>query len=250
MTKMKKTILVTNDDGIYGAGLNPLIRELKKIGKVVVIVPDQERSGTSHSITLHKPFRVQALGTMIYIANGTPADCVRYGARSLIKGKVDLVVSGINAGPNLGQDVIYSGTVAGAREGAILKIPSFAISIAELAKGNFSGAAKVAVSLAKKILGNKFPEDIYLNVNVPDKFKGTRITSLGTRIYDETIECRTDPRGLKYYWLAGRFISGLRQAGTDIAAVRDSQVSITPLQLDPTALQFFGMFQKWTKDLS
>ncbi|MHB9154532.1 MAG: 5'/3'-nucleotidase SurE, partial [Endomicrobiales bacterium] len=157
----------TNDDGIYGPGLQPLVSELKKVGKVVVVVPDQERSGTSHSITLHKPLRVQQLGVDMYIINGTPADCVRYGALSLIKRGVDLVVSGVNAGPNMGHDVIYSGTVAGAREAALLRIPALAVSVAETAGGNFSLAAKVAADLARKILKEKYPEQIYLNVNVP-----------------------------------------------------------------------------------
>jgi 5'-nucleotidase len=245
-----KTILVTNDDGIYGPGLPPLIKELKKLGKVVAVVPDQERSGTSHSITLHKPFRVQELGAEVYIANGTPADCVRYGARWLIKGKVDLVVSGINTGPNLGQDVIYSGTVAGAREGALLKIPSFAVSVADVVKGDFKLAATVAGRIARKMLRSSFPADIYLNVNVPNRVKGVKITSVGRRIYDETIECRTDPRGKKYYWLAGKFVKGESRQGSDINTVKEFFVSVTPLQLDPTARTMIGVFEQWKEDLN
>lgn len=244
-----KHILVTNDDGIYGPGLNPLVRELGKIAKVTVVVPDQERSGTSHSITLHKPLRIQKLSAQTYIVNGTPADCVRFGALLLMERNVDLVVSGINSGPNMGHDVIYSGTVAGAREGALLKLPAFAISIVELLRPDFKLAARVALKLAKAIFQNVLPPDIYLNVNVPNKVKGYAVTSLGQRIYDEEIECRTDPRGIKYYWLAGKFVSGVHQPGTDITVVEESRVSLTPLRLDPTATESFGVFDAWKKSL-
>lgn len=245
-----KTILITNDDGIYGPGLKPLIKELEKIGRVVVVVPDQERSGTSHSITLHKPLRIQKLDSRTYIANGTPADCVRYGALSLIKQKIDLVVSGINSGPNMGQDVAYSGTVAGAREGSFLRIPSFAISVAEPLKGNFPLAARVACKIARMIFRMKFPQEIYLNVNVPRKINGMEITSLGQRIYDEEIECRVDPRGQKYFWLSGKSVTGVPRQGTDITVVEEFLVSITPLHLDPSAREYFAVFKQWIKNLS
>jgi len=245
-----KTILVTNDDGFYGPGLKPLVNELKKLGKVVVIVPDKERSGTSHSITLHKPLRVYKPSSNTYMANGTPADCVRFGVLSILKGKADLIVSGINTGPNLGQDIVYSGTVAGAREGAYLGIPSAAISISEWGKYNFRNAAGVAKNVAKKLLREGLPSSTYLNVNVPSKIKGYRVTSIGKRIYDDQIECRMDPRGLEYYWMAGKFISGVEDPGTDIHAIRHSFVSITPLKLDPTAFETFGEVEKWIKDLS
>jgi 5'-nucleotidase len=245
-----KHILVTNDDGIYGPGLAALVKELGKIAKVTVVVPDQERSGTSHSITLHKPLRIQKINAQTYIVNGTPTDCVRFGALSLMKRKVDLVVSGINAGPNMGHDVIYSGTVAGAREGALLKIPSFAISVVELLKPDFKLAARTALKIANNIFKKGLPDDIYLNVNVPNKARGIEITSLGHRIYDEEIDCRIDPRGRKYYWLAGKFVSGVHQKGTDITVVEGSCVSITPLQLDPTATQLFGEFITWKENLS
>lgn len=246
---MKKAILITNDDGIYGPGLKHLIKEMKKIGRVVVVVPDQDRSGVSHSITLHRPLRVEKLSHGVFTANGTPADCVRFGVIGLLKRKVDLVVSGINAGPNLGQDVLYSGTVAGAREGAVLCIPAFAVSVSNMKKPNFPATARFAGRLAKKILANSFPEKIYLNVNVPYRIRGVRITSLGQRVYDEEIECRTDPRGKKYYWLAGKFVTGLFQKGRDLTAVDNNQVSITPLQLTPTATEYIGMLEKWIKGL-
>lgn len=244
-----KTILVTNDDGFYAPGLHPLVKVLKKLGKVIVIVPDKERSGTSHSITLHKPLRVYKAPNGIYMANGTPADCTRFGFLSIAKGKVDLVVSGINTGPNLGQDVMYSGTVAGAREGAMLGVPSFAISIAQWGNDHFRASAKVAGVIAKKLLKTGMKEKTYFNINVPQKIKGYKITSVGKRIYDDDIERRTDPRGLHYYWMAGKFISGHEDPGTDILAIKHSCVSVTPLKLDPTAFEQFGAMQKWIKDL-
>jgi 5'-nucleotidase len=245
-----KTILVTNDDGIYGPGLKPLVDELKKLGRVISIVPDKERSATSHSITLHKPLRVYKAASGTYIASGTPADCVRFGYLSILKSKVDLVVSGINTGPNLGQDVVYSGTVAGAREGTMLGIPSFAISVSEWGDRNFRTAAIVARKIAARVLKNGIDGKAYFNVNVPPKIKGYRVTSMGKRIYDEEIECRKDPRGLEYYWLVGKFISGVEKPGTDIHAIKHSLVSITPLALDPTAFSLFGELNKWIKSLS
>jgi 5'-nucleotidase len=175
---------------------------------------------------------------------------VRFGVLSILKGKVDLIVSGINTGPNLGQDVVYSGTVAGAREGAYLRIPSIAVSISEWGKYNFSKAARVARNVAKKMLTSSLTGSTYLNINVPAKIKGYRVTSIGKRIYDEQIERRMDPRGLEYYWLAGKFISGVEKPGTDIYAIKHSFVSITPLKLDPTAFESFGEVEKWIKDLS
>lgn len=244
-----KTILVTNDDGIYGPGLKPLVAALRKIAKVIVVIPDQERSGTSHSLTLHKPIRIQKVAPATYLVNGTPADCTRYGALRLAQNKVDMVISGINSGPNFGDDVNYSGTVAGAREGCMLRIPSIAVSVAELTGGNFKAAAKVAARVAKNLLLKPLPKKIYLNINVPRKPKGFRITSLGERIYDEDIECRTDPRGQKYYWLSGKFVSEVHSPGTDVTVALNGYVSITPLKLDPTATELFADFGEWAKAL-
>jgi 5'-nucleotidase len=248
MTK-KKTILVTNDDGIYGPGLQPLVKELKRLGNVHVVVPDQERSGTSHSITLHKPLRIQSVDRNTWIMNGTPADCVRYGTLSLLKGNVDLIVSGINSGPNMGNDVVYSGTVAGAREGALLKKNSFAVSVADAVKPNFPLAATVARMFGKLMLRTTFKEQLYMNINVPSRMKGMQITRLGQRIYDEEIDCRVDPRGHKYYWLVGKFVKGIHEQGSDITAVSKDIVSITPLQINPAAEHLFPMFKQWIKDI-
>jgi len=242
-----KTILVTNDDGIYGPGLEPLVRELRKFARVVVVIPDQERSGTSHSLTLHKPIRIQKVSPDTYLVNGTPADCTRYGALRLVPGGADAVISGINSGPNFGNDVNYSGTVAGAREGCMLGLSSLAVSVAEPVGGNFNAAAKIAAGMAKSMLAKPLPANIYLNVNVPKKPKGYRVTFLGRRIYDEQIDCRTDPRGRKYYWLSGKPVTEAQEPGTDITEAKKGYVSITPLKIDPTAKELFKDFEEWAK---
>ena len=244
-----KTILVTNDDGIYGPGLIPLVRELKKFAKVTVVIPDQERSGAGHALTLHKPIRVRKVDVNTYLVNGTPADCARCGVMKLIPCKIDVVISGINSGPNFGNDINYSGTVAGAREGCMLGISSFSISVAEPEKGNFDTAAKTATVIARSITEKPLPEKIFLNINVPRNPKGIRITSLGRRIYDDEIDCRVDPRGRKYYWLSGKLVTEAQIKGSDIDAANKGYTSVTPLKLDPTALELFGDFEKWAKGL-
>lgn len=245
-----KMILVTNDDGIHGAGLRFLIRELKKIGKVIAIVPDQERSGMSHSITLHRPLWVKKVEPGIYITTGTPVDCVRFGVLHFIKTKIDLVVSGINTGPNMGEDVIYSGTVAGAREGTLLGIPSFAVSLSHVGNINFAAAARFSAKFARFILKRGLPKNVYININFPKVKKGVEITTLGKRVYDENITVRTDPRGGKYYWLSGKILKSKLKKGTDINAVENNRVSLTPLHLETTDPVIFNEIKMWEKDLN
>lgn len=250
---MKKQILITNDDGIYALGLLPLIKELRKIGKVHIVVPNQEKSGVSHALTLDRPLRAYKMNNglkglkdwdSIYVVNGTPADCVRLSILSLFKGnknkrKIDLVVSGINRGANLGEDVVYSATVAAAREASMLGVPGLAVSLQVKNGEYFSTAAKYAYKVSKWILRNGLPPGIFFNLNVPDlpekKIEGFMVTRLGKRIYSEKIDSRIDPRGLKYYWLAGNTPSGICTTGTDIAALKKGIVSLTPLRYDSTA---------------
>ncbi len=235
-----KHILVTNDDGIYSPGLNPLVSALRRLGKIYVVVPNQSKSAVSHAITLDRPLRVYQVKN-VYTVNGTPADCVRLAILSLIRNKVDLVVSGINEGPNMGEDVIYSATVAAAREAAMLGIPGLAVSLSirNGKSASWRTAAKFAYQVSKWILKNGLPAGIFFNLNIPDvaekKIKGFVITKLGKRIYSEKIDSRIDPRGLKYYWLAGATPSGVNTPGTDIAALKKGMVSLTPLRYDSTA---------------
>jgi len=231
-------ILVTNDDGIHSKGVEYLVRALSGLGEVYVIVPDQQRSAASHSMTLDKPLRVQKLEEKKFLVNGTPSDCVRLGILGLMKEDVELVVAGINSGPNLGDDVSYSGTVGAALEGALLEVPSLAISLVVTGGYHFEVAANFGRFLAGKILQEGLPRNVYLNVNIPDlpvdEIRGVEITRQGKRIYGKEIQERIDPRGEKYYWIAGENLSGVSEQGTDIAAIEHNKISITPLSLDCT----------------
>ena len=236
-------ILITNDDGILGVGLEPLVKEISKIAKVTVVVPDREYSASSHSLNLNQPVKAREITRNTYILGGTPVDCVRFGILKLCrKNKPDIIISGINFGSNLGQDVIYSGTVAAAREGLMLNVSSFSISLVSLNGKNFSTAAKFASKLTKIILNNKLVNSrrILFNVNVPDiplkKIRGVEITSLGKRTYTNVVVSRFDPVGLEYHWLKGPLPKSIGKniPGTDINAIMNGKISITPLKIDTT----------------
>jgi len=231
-------ILVTNDDGVYSPGIQMLAKRLRELDTVVIVAPDRERSAAGHSMTLHRPLLIEELKENMYSVNGTPTDCVNIAVKGLLKETPKLVVSGINKGPNLGDDVTYSGTVAGAIEGILLGIPSFAVSLNGREDFKFAEAAEVAVNTARKVLEDGLPVGTLLNVNVPNipvsKMLGTRITRLGTRIYHQMTVERVDPRGKKYYWIGGGEPDWEREEGTDMDAVDRNYVSITPLHLDMT----------------
>jgi 5'-nucleotidase len=233
---MKKTVLITNDDGIFGRGLHPLIRQIKKVANTITVVPDREMSASSHFLTLKQPIRALKVSDSIHILNGTPADCARFGIIELGKCGIDLVISGINLGQNLGQDVIYSGTVAAAREAYMMKVSGFAVSSVSKTGTNFDTAAVFARELAEVLLASG--RRVFLNVNVPDlpakRIKGAKLTYLGTKRYEDKIQSKSDPAGMPYYWLKSRLLSDKNPAGTDINAVRNGMVSITPLSIDST----------------
>lgn len=252
MKKVNKTprILVVNDDGIHGPGLPPLAEALKAVGDVTVLVPEKERSAQSHTLTLHKPLRVRKVRNGFYKVNGSPADCTRLGALSLLKGRVDLIASGINAGYNLGQDVVYSGTIAAAMEGAILRFPSFAISQGLKGKHtDYLPAADFARRIARLILKKKLAPGVCLNVNVPPhispRTKGAVIACLGDRLYDDRISARQDPIGNKYYWLVGKILPSIQKPGTDVSATERGAISITPLHPDHTHTASLSRLKKW-----
>ena len=240
---------MTNDDGIHGRGFEYLVRTLSGLGEVYVIVPDQQRSTTSHSMTLDKPLRIQKLEEKKFLVNGTPSDCVRLGILGLLKEDVGLVVAGINSGPNLGDDVSYSGTVGAALEGTLLEVPSFAISLVLTGGYHFEVAANFGGLLAERILQEGLPRNVYLNVNIPDlplnEIRGVEITKQGKRIYGKEIQERMDPRGEKYYWIAGENLSGISEEGTDIAAIEHKKISITPLSLDRTDYGMIEVLKRW-----
>ncbi len=244
----RPSILICNDDGIHGPGLPALISAMRSIGAVTVAVPDQERSAASHCLTLHKPIRIRRHSEDVYALNGSPADCVRYGVLELLKGHVDLVVSGINRDYNLGQDVSYSGTVAAAMEASLLNIPAIAFSMDPDEK-NYHSAAAFAKRLAKQVLKKGLPQGICLNVNFPlnnDKaYKPGAPAKLGRRIYDTKFKKRLDPRGLPYYWLAGRQVLGVDEPGTDVSAISKGRVSVTPLKIDRTDANMLAVLSSW-----
>jgi 5'-nucleotidase len=229
-------ILVTNDDGIYSEGLRKLAAALEPVGEILIVAPDREQSAASHALTLNRPLRLLQLEKNEWIVDGTPTDCVNLGVLKLMKDdRPDIIVSGINFGPNLGDDVTYSGTISAAFEGALLHIPSVAFSASVGEHFSFDRCADFAARLVVRLLGATPDPGIILNVNFPvGEFAGVKITKLGRRIYTEGIVERLDPRGRTYYWIGGGVPSWQPQEGTDFEAIESGHVSITPLHLDLT----------------
>jgi 5'-nucleotidase len=231
-------ILVTNDDGIYSPGIQILAKRLRDLDHVVIVAPDRERSAAGHSMTLHRPLLIEEVRESAYCVNGTPTDCVNIAVKGMLKETPKLVVSGINKGPNLGDDVTYSGTVAGAIEGILLGIPSIAVSLVARESFRFAEAAEVTLRTAERVFKQGLEPGTLLNINVPNvaisEIQGTRITRLGKRIYHQMTVERVDPRGKKYYWIGGGEPDWEHEEGTDFDAVDRKMVSITPLHLDLT----------------
>ena len=230
-------ILVTNDDGIFAHGLWRLVKELRNIARVVVVAPDRERSAIGTAVTLHQPLRVQKVKPMLpgvetYSVEGTPADSVILALGKLVKNKVDLVISGINHGANLGDDVLISGTVGAAWQGYRYGLPALAISVVQGDNLHLDNAAKLAALLAKKIEANALPTNIFLNVNLPNlplaKIRGVKITQLASESHTDTVEERQEG-GQKYYWLIRQGISKDKDEKTDVWAIEQGNISITPL---------------------
>ena len=230
-------ILVTNDDGIGAEGLLTLKNALTCLSEVLVVAPDREQSGTSHSLTLNHPLRLREVAESFMSIDGTPTDCVLLACNGLLKNKPDLVVAGINHGPNLGEDVIYSGTVAAAIEGVLQGVPSIAISVAGRAPYSFDVASSFAIKLARMVLGGGNSQTL-LNVNVPNLPVGNisrvRITKLGNRVYRDLLIKKVDPRGKNYYWIGGDEPSWRSAEDTDCRAIEEGMISVTPLMLDMT----------------
>lgn len=233
-------ILVTNDDGIYAPGLLELARALTAVGEVIVIAPERQQSAAGHGITLHKPLRmspvrIDAPVAEAYATNGTPADCTILAAADG-RPAPDLVVAGINAGANLGEEVLYSGTASAAMEGALQGIRSFAISVTAYEECVFAPAAAFAVRLAGRLVEVELPADVFLNVNVPsvcaEELGPPVLTRLGRRRYINSLERREDPRGRPYYWFSGEPLECDCAEGTDIAAVQGGRISVTPVHFD------------------
>jgi 5'-nucleotidase len=233
---MAPRILVTNDDGIYSEGLRKLANALQELGEVTIVAPDREQSAASHALTLNRPLRLLQLEAREWIVDGTPTDCVNLAVLKLLRdARPDIVVSGINFGPNMGDDVTYSGTISAAFEGALLNIPSIAFSAVVGEHFSFDPCAEFAAKLTRHALEFHRDPRVIWNVNFPNgEFEGVRITKLGTRIYTEGVIERLDPRGRKYYWIGGEAPTWHPGEGTDFEAVSAGFVSITPLHLDLT----------------
>lgn len=231
-------ILITNDDGIHAPGIVLLAEALEAVGEVQVYAPDRQQSAVGHSVSLHKPLRVTEVKEGWKMVDGTPTDCVMLAVRDLLGRRPDLVVSGINLGANLGDDVTYSGTVGGAYEGMLLGLPAFAISDVSHKPKHMASAAQFATKLARRILEHGLPEDTVLNVNVPDlsydEIMGVSFTRMGRRRYKDEIIRREDPRGRVYYWIGGAEPVHTSEPGTDFEAIENRRISVTPLHRDIT----------------
>ncbi len=246
-------ILITNDDGIYAPGIFHLKQALQSLGTVVVVAPLVEKSAVGHAITLSDPLRIMEVereGAFFgYAVNGTPADCVKLGSRCLLERKPDLVLSGINQGPNTATNIIYSGTVSAAAEGAIMGIPSIAVSIASFTRQEFTYACKFTRQLAGLVLQNGLPQGTLLNVNVPalpeEEIKGIVVTRQGKGRYEEAFDKRIDPNNRVYYWLTGKRM--ILDHGDDIddPVVMQNKVSVTPIHYDLTDYSFLEELQQW-----
>jgi 5'-nucleotidase len=245
-------ILVTNDDGITSPGLHALYLAMAELGEVTIVAPDAEQSAVGHAITTLTPLRIKEVklvdGTPGYAVNGTPADSVRLAILSICSNPPDLVVSGINLGPNVATNVIYSGTVSAATEARILRIPSIAVSIATFKDPIWDTPATFARQLAADVLAHGLPDKVLLNINVPnlplDKVKGIRVTRQGNSGYKERYETRSDPRSVPYYWQAGTYSMSDVDEETDALAVDRGYVSVTPVSFDLTAYDYLPILTR------
>lgn len=243
-------ILISNDDGVYATGIAILANEMAKIGDITVIAPDRNRSGASNSLSVQVPVRVQQLSNGYYSVTGTPTDCVHLAVTGLLKTKFDMVVSGINAGANLGDDVIYSGTVAAASEGRILGLPSIAVSLAgKDPQKNYETAAFVVRQIIERLKKEPLPPATILNVNVPDisieELQGFELTRLGKRHPAQPAIKAVDPRGYPVYWIGASGKEEDAGEGTDFHAIKENKVSITPIKIDMTDYSTFDLLTPW-----
>jgi len=250
-------ILVTNDDGVTAPGLLALAQEMRKLGKVSVLAPDRNWSASGHVKTLDRPLRVKEVtladGSLAWASDGAPSDCVALAIRGFLEEKVDLVVSGINPYANFGHDVTYSGTVTAAMEAAIWGVPAVAVSLdspdSHAGPVDYSPAAHFAFLVARSAACYGLPPNILLNVNVPflpeRQVRGIQVTRQGLRVYHDKMDRREDPRGRPYYWTIGDLPTGVPERGSDIGALAEGFVSVTPIQLDLTAYQLIPDLNTW-----
>ncbi len=242
-------ILVSNDDGYFAPGIAALAEALGEIGDVTVVAPERDRSGASNSLTLDRPLSLRKAASGFYFVNGTPTDCVHLAVTGMLDHLPDMVVSGVNHGANMGDDTIYSGTVAAATEGYLLGVPSIAVSLVGKGASDFSAAAAVARDLAARFMRQPFKQPVLLNVNVPnvpyDELQGMRVTRLGKRHRSEAVIRGTTPRNETVYWIGAAGDAADAGEGTDFHAVANGFISVTPLQIDLTHVGHIGPVTDW-----
>ena len=248
----KPKILITNDDGIFAPGIYALWEAMQEVGQTTVVAPDTEQSAVGHAITLSDPLRVEGIhrtgGFEGFAVSGTPADCAKIAIRSLMDKKPDVLVSGINRGANLGNNIIYSGTVSAATEGTMLGIPSVAISINSFNSDEFRGAKETAIKVVHYLINNTLPSGTLLNVNVPycppEEIKGIKVTRQGNQYFQDDFDQRKDPRGRTYYWMKGKIVDDDQELYYDSKAVCDGYVSITPIHFQMTNESYFTKLEE------
>ncbi|MCB1955396.1 MAG: 5'/3'-nucleotidase SurE [Rhodocyclaceae bacterium] len=242
-------ILISNDDGYFAPGIGALAGALRAVGTVTVVAPERDRSGASNSLTLDRPLSLKQVGESLYHVNGTPTDCVHLAVTGMFDELPDMVVSGINHGANMGDDTLYSGTVAAATEGFLLGVPAIAVSLASSSASDFSAAARVARELVERVRRQPFAQPVLLNVNVPDRpfdeIRGYRVTRLGKRHKAEPVVKSRTPRGETVYWVGAAGSAQDAGEGTDFHAVEQGFVSITPLQIDLTHARLIEPVSAW-----
>jgi 5'-nucleotidase len=242
-------ILLSNDDGYFAPGLEALAQAMDGLGDVTVVAPERNRSGASNSLTLDRPLHLKRAANGFHYVNGTPTDCVHLAVTGMLDHEPDMVLSGINWGPNMGDDTIYSGTVAAAMEGYLLGVPAIALSLASFEGKNFATAGRIARTLAERFHSQPFGAPVLLNVNVPDipyaEIKGVRITRLGRRHKAEPVVKQVSPRGETVYWVGAAGAAADAGAGTDFHAVDSGWVSVTPLQIDLTHAGQMDRLHDW-----
>jgi 5'-nucleotidase len=247
-------VLICNDDGIYSKGIRTLAERLATEFEVTVVAPDRPKSAVGHGITLHKPLYIDrhdwGSAMDVFAVNGTPADCVKVGVQLILADKrPDLIISGINEGANLGTDIIYSGTVSAAVEGIIQGIPSLAVSLCGDQFTDFTYSADFTASLARLVMEKGLDTDTLLNVNIPspkrEEITGVAITSVGKRRYDSSYEARLDPRGRSYYWIAGKLMDIQNSEDSDVHAISQNRISISPVRFVLTHQTFMDTLKQW-----
>lgn len=243
---MERIILITNDDGYHADGLRSLVKVAEGYGRVIVVAPDREMSGAGHSLTLRSVIRLRKVIGDHYVVEGSPCDCINIAIWYLMERKPDLVLSGINNGWNVGEDALYSGTVAGAMEGALHYIPSIAISCFNHGVEMVKLAEKVSKNLIELVLNKRMPERTFLNVNIPNnRIKGYKVTSLSAKKHKNIVIEDKDPRGEKFYWLARAEPDYHMNESSDISALKNGFISVTPLKIDMTDYEAMEELSKW-----